>query len=414
MMDWSHFTPHGFCLAWDPGLIWLQAASDVLIALAYFSIPAALVVFLRRRRDLAFKPVFGLFALFIMACGTTHVMGALTLWVPAYWIDGTIKGITAILSIITAVILWPLLPRALALPSPALLREANAALAREIEERDAVAKRLKESEARLQQAQKMEAVGQLTGGIAHDFNNMLTAVMGSLELLQNDPSLAPRAARLTSHALDSAQRTARLTAQLLSFSRRSMLAPQPLFPADVVEGIRELLARSLGETITLDVDEQRAGQWPMLADRNQTEAALLNLVINARDAIAAGAASPMALRGQVRITFANLTLDAAAAERLSPDPLSAGDYVVLCVEDDGPGMTEAVRARAFEPFFTTKPDGMGTGLGLSQTYGFAIQSGGTVQIDTAPGRGTRVAIWLPRSTVEPKVANAIPLELAGD
>jgi signal transduction histidine kinase len=413
-MDWSHFTPHGFCLAWDPGLIWLQAASDVLIALAYFSIPAALLVFLRRRRDLAFKPVFGLFALFIMACGTTHIMGALTLWVPAYWIDGAIKALTAVLSISTAIILWPLLPRALALPSPALLRDANAALAREIEERDAVAKKLRDSEARLRQVQKMEAVGQLTGGIAHDFNNMLTAVMGSLELIQSDPSLSPRTARLTCHALDSAQRTARLTAQLLSFSRRSMLEPVSLFPSDVVDGIRELLARSLGEAIDLEVPPQPAGQWPMLADRNQVETALLNLVINARDAIAAGSASPVGIKGHVRIACANLTLDAAAAERLSPDPLAAGEYVVLSVEDDGAGMTDSVRARAFEPFFTTKPDGLGTGLGLSQTYGFAMQSGGTVQIDTAPGRGTRVELWLPRSPVVSTLTKAIPLELASD
>jgi signal transduction histidine kinase len=400
-MDWSHFTPHGFCLAWDPALIWLEAVADALIALAYFSIPAALLVFLRRRRDLAFKPVFGLFALFILACGTTHVMGALTLWVPAYWTDAVIKCITAILSVTTAAVLWPLLPRALALPSPASLRAANAALAREIAQRDAVAARLRDSEERLRQAQKMEAVGQLTGGIAHDFNNMLTVVMGSLEMLPKMVSLEARAARLIDHALASAHRTARLTAQLLSFSRRSMLEPVALHPADIIEGIHELLVRSLGEAITLEVVSPRADQWPLFADRNQTEAAVLNIVINARDAIL-GAARPAphsARHGNVCIAFANRTLDAAAAERLTPDPPAAGDYVVISIHDDGAGMSDDVRARVFEPFFTTKPAGVGTGLGLSQTYGFATQSGGTVQIDSTQGGGTTVEIWLPRSTV---------------
>jgi len=405
-MDWSHFTPHGFCLAWDPALIWVEAAADALIALAYFSIPAALLVFLRRRQDLAFKPIFGLFAAFILACGTTHVMGALTLWLPAYWTDAAIKSLTAGLSVATAVILWPLLPKALALPSPSALRAANDALAREIERRDAVAALLRESEARLRQAQKMEAVGQLTGGIAHDFNNMLTVVMGSLEMLPKLVTLDARATRLTDHALQSAQRSARLTAQLLSFSRRSMLEPVALHPADIVEGIRELLARSLGDAIALDIIPPAPGQWPLLADRNQTQAAVLNIVINARDAISGSGGAPLSLapHGHVRISFANRTLGEAEAERLSPDPAAPGDYVVIAIADDGAGMPDAVRARVFEPFFTTKPAGTGTGLGLSQTYGFATQSGGTVQIASREGGGTTVEIWLPRSPHAPAAA----------
>jgi signal transduction histidine kinase len=352
--------------------------------------------------------VFGLFALFIMACGTTHVLGALTLWVPAYWTDGVVKAITALLSVVTAVILWPLLPRALALPSPAHLREVNLALAREIEQRDAVARRLRDSEERLRQSQKMEAVGQLTGGIAHDFNNMLTVVMGALEMLPKLASLNQRATRLTDHALQSAQRTARLTAQLLSFSRRSMLEPVALDPAAIVEGIRELLARSLGDAIALEVVPPAPEQWPLLADRNQTETALLNLVINARDAImGSGQALPdVAVQGHVRIAFANRVLSAAEGERFTPDPAAAGDYVVISVQDDGPGMSDAVLGRVFEPFFTTKPSGTGTGLGLSQTYGFAIQSGGTVQIHSVPGAGTKVEVWLPRCAAAPADASA--------
>jgi signal transduction histidine kinase len=411
-MNWSHFTPHGFCLAWDPALIWLQAASDSLVAVAYFSIPAALIVFLRRRQDLAFKPVFALFAAFIMACGTTHVMGALTLWVPAYWSDAIIKAVTAALSLATAVILWPLIPRALALPSPERLREANAALALEIERRDEVARRLRESEERLLQAQKMEAVGQLTGGIAHDFNNMLTAVMGSLELLQRDPQLGDRAARLAGNALESAARTARLTSQLLSFSRRSMLEPVSLNPAEVAEGIEELLMRSAGAGISLEIGPPSPDQWRARADRNQLEAALLNIVINARDAIAGqAAAAGVETHGQISIGFANRSIEAAAAALMGPDGIAAGDYVVISVQDDGPGMSAAVRARAFEPFFTTKPAGVGTGLGLSQSYGFATQSGGSIQIDSTEGQGTRVDIWLPRSLEVPAARDTGVLEL---
>jgi hypothetical protein len=140
-MSFADLTPHGFCLAWEPGLIWLQAVSDTLISLAYFSIPAVLVIFARRRSDLAFRPVFGLFAAFIVACGATHVMGVVTLWLPAYWLDGAIKAVAAALSLATAILLWPLLPRALALPSPGQLHRLNLELARQVEERDAATSR---------------------------------------------------------------------------------------------------------------------------------------------------------------------------------------------------------------------------------------------------------------------------------
>ena len=150
-MKLADFTPHGFCLAWDPGLIWLQAGSDLLITAAYYSIPAALLVFLRRRTDLAFRPVFGLFAAFILACGTTHLMGVITLWQPLYWLDGAVKAVTAALSIATAIVLWPLIPRALALPSASELRVLNERLAHEVAERDAAVQRLRESQAQLRQ-----------------------------------------------------------------------------------------------------------------------------------------------------------------------------------------------------------------------------------------------------------------------
>ena len=212
-------TPHGFCLSWDPGLLWLQAGSDTLIALAYYSIPIALMQFARKREDLAFPWLFRLFACFILACGTTHVLGVVTLWKPFYWLDGGLKGLTALLSVVTAVLLWPLIPRALALPSPTQLHILNEALSRQIAETEAIAADLRTSEDSLRQAQKMEAVGQLTGGIAHDFNNMLTAVIGSMELLQRRlPAADDSSQRLVNNAMQGALRAAKLTSQLLSFS----------------------------------------------------------------------------------------------------------------------------------------------------------------------------------------------------
>jgi CheY-like chemotaxis protein len=209
--------------------------------------------------------------------------------------------------------------------------------------------------------------------------------MGSLELLQQRAALDDRGMRLTANALEGSRRAARLTSQLLSFSRRQRLAPEALRPAGVIEGIHDLLARTLGDGTSLAVslpDES----WLLMADRNQLEAALLNLVINARDAVAGA--------GHVRIEIGNRRVGGPAH---GEEGLPAGEYVAISVCDDGAGMTEEVQARAFEPFFTTKGPGAGTGLGLSQTYGFVTQSGGTIRIDSTPGRGTRIEMVLPRA-----------------
>jgi signal transduction histidine kinase len=260
---------------------------------------------------------------------------------------------------------------------------------------------LRASEDRLRHAQKLEAVGQLTGGIAHDFNNLLTSVMGSLDLLRRRVLLDERGHRLVGNALEGAKRAAALTSQLLTFSRKQHLSPEVLLPLRVVEGIFDLLARSLDERITLVVVPGPPAEWAVLADRNQLEAALLNLVINARDSISAF--------GEIRISVADRALTQAELDRLSEETLPAGEYVAIEVADTGCGMTEDVRRRAVEPFFTTKPLGAGTGLGLSQSYGFVTQSGGALAIDSAVGAGTRITILLPRTQLPlPEAANEAP------
>lgn len=242
----------------------------------------------------------------------------------------------------------------------------------------------KATEHALRQAQKMEAMGQLTGGIAHDFNNLLTVIIGNLEMLE--PKLATTAQReLATEALEAADLGARLTARLLAFARRSHLEPEVVNLNDFVLGLTDMLHRTLGSTISLS-NALTPRLWSTRIDPSQVESAIVNLAVNARDAMPNG--------GRLIIETGNVSVDNAMSEQL--DGLAPGDYVRLSVADTGLGMPEDVRERAFEPFFTTKEKGRGTGLGLSMIYGFAKQSGGHATIYSEIGRGTTVNIYLPR------------------
>jgi PAS domain S-box-containing protein len=236
----------------------------------------------------------------------------------------------------------------------------------------------------LRQSQKMEAVGQLTGGIAHDFNNLLTVILGNLEALQRHAAPDSEILRHAEAAARGAERAATLTQRLLAFSRRQPLEPQPLDLNRLVAGVSDMLRRVLGETTNLEA-KLAGGLWRVFADANQIESALLNLAVNARDAMPEG--------GTLTIETANARLE---GDTEAADAVAAGDYVMVAVSDTGVGMTEEVRARAFEPFYTTKEPGRGSGLGLSQVYGFARQSGGHAVLLSEPGKGTSVRLYLPR------------------
>jgi len=268
------------------------------------------------------------------------------------------------------------------------LEKANAELKNQMAERERV-------EASLRQSQKMEAVGQLTGGLAHDFNNLLTAISGSLELTRARLSQgkADSVDRYITAAQGAVKRAASLTHRLLAFSRRQTLEPKPTRVNRLVADMEELIRRTVGPAIDIEV-VGAGGLWTTLVDPNQLENALLNLCLNARDAMPEG--------GRLTIETANRWLDERAAREFDVVP---GQYVSLCVTDTGIGMAPDVAAHAFDPFYTTKPLGQGTGLGLSMIYGFARQSGGQIRIYSEIGKGTTMCLYLPRHDDDPTAAD---------
>ncbi|MGG5822692.1 response regulator [Falsiroseomonas sp. HW251] len=260
------------------------------------------------------------------------------------------------------------------------LAAANERLRAEMEER-------RRAEEALRQSHKMEAIGQLTGGLAHDFNNLLTGIVGGLGLLKTriEQGRTSEVDRYIDAAITSAGRAAGLTHRLLAFARRQPLAPKPVDVNELVASMEELACRTIGPAIEMET-VLAADLWPAYCDVNQLESALLNLLINARDAMPGGG----------RLTIETENLHFAGSDAAAEHEMSVGDYVGLSVTDTGVGMPPDVVARAFDPFFTTKPIGQGTGLGLSQIYGFVKQSGGHSRIVSEVGRGTTVRIYLPR------------------
>ena len=265
--------------------------------------------------------------------------------------------------------------------------EVVRAVGRDVTSEQQHAEALRQSEERLRQSQKMESIGQLTGGIAHDFNNLLTGIMGSLDMVRRrlDTGRTDDVERFMTTAVSSAQKAAALTHRLLAFSRRQSLDIRPVDVNRLLQSMEELLRRTLGEQIDLEVILDDSG-WQVATDENQLDNALLNLAINARDAMPDG--------GKLTLETSAIRLDRSYTDE--QESLAPGDYLSISVSDTGTGMPPEVIARVFEPFFTTKPIGQGTGLGLSMVYGFVRQSGGHVRIYSEVGQGTTVKLYLPR------------------
>lgn len=261
------------------------------------------------------------------------------------------------------------------------LEAANRQLASQIGERE-------KAESALRQAQRLEAVGQLTSGVAHDFNNLLTVIMGNIEQLRKQET-DPRVLRRLDMMSEASRRGARLTAQMLAFSRRQKLEPRAVDLNETVKSMGDMLQSAIGGSIHIEPPQLAPDLWPAMIDPTQIELVILNLAINARDAMAVG--------GSLTIRTENVTV----GDPRRPEEPPAGDYVMVSVADTGSGMTDEVLNRAFEPFFTTKEVGKGSGLGLSQVFGLAKQSGGGVSIDTALGRGSTIRIFLPRAASTP-------------
>ena len=273
---------------------------------------------------------------------------------------------------------------------PSLILAADAAQRRRTERilRD-TRRELGQAREQFGQSQKMEAVGQLTSGVAHDFNNLLTVIVGNLNLAQRHlesltEAPAERLRRLINNAMHGAERAVTITKHLLVFSRKQPLNPSALNINRLLHGLSDFLRRSLGETITLQIIGAD-GLWQAQADPTQLEAAILNLAVNARDAMPRG--------GKLTVTTENAFLDEKYCQQY--DELVAGPYVRIAVSDTGTGMSQDIMERVFEPFFTTKKAGQGTGLGLSQVYGFVKESNGQIEIDSEQGKGTTITIYLP-------------------
>jgi signal transduction histidine kinase/CheY-like chemotaxis protein len=429
----SDFMPHKMCYLEDSAVLWLNVISDSLVALAYYLIPFLLFYFTRKRRDIGFNWIFVAFGVFILACGTTHLLAGVTVWTPVYRLEGVVKAITAIASIATFVLVGRMMPTLIRIPSPSQLageieerraaeaeiRKMNAelegrvasrtaelvqsesqhrqlaqeqelaavSLAHALEDLQREMNRRHELEGQLVQSQKMEAVGRLAGGVAHDFNNLLTVILGYNEMLRDHIREDPIGLDFTLEVLQAAERASALTNQLLAFSRRQVAMPRVLDLNQVVRHIDRMLRRIIGEDVELQL-RLAAEVSPVKADPSHIDQVIMNLAVNSRDAMPTG--------GSLTIETADVQLTEEYAGRHLG--LAAGSYVMLAVSDTGTGMDALTKSRIFEPFFTTKEKGKGTGLGLSIVYGIVKQNGGEVLVYSEPGKGTTFKIYLPIAT----------------
>ena len=402
------FMPHGMCYLWRPGILSLHVISDALITLAYFSIPFTLLYFVHERKDLQFNRMFVCFAVFIIACGATHLLEIWVIWDPVYWLSGAVKAITALASVPTAILLARLVPQALQLPSPAALRTANAELEREIAERkraeadirlmndrleERVAERtrelekanstLRQTQLAIMQHERLRALGQMASGIAHDINNALSpAVLNCRALLERRVGVEGELREFLTDIHRSVEDVMHTVTRMTEFyrAREPQFVPAPVPINRILEQVVDLtrprwhdMAQEQG--IVIDLEKQVAPDLPsILGVESEIRHALMNLILNAVDAMPEG--------GKLAL-------------RVSSAPRS----VIVEVRDTGTGMTDEVRGKCLEPFFTTKGQ-RGTGLGLAMVYGMVQRHEAEIEIDSAPGKGTTMRLTFPACATE--------------
>jgi len=405
------YLPHGFCINWSPLLIWTYVISDILIFLAYFSMPMALVYFARRRKDFPYRWLLWAFATFIMACGATHLMGAIVLWYPLYGLDAALKAFTALISVATAVILWPLIPQALKLPSPGQLKRVNeelqtvnTALLAEKARQEELIRKLAEAHSQLLQSEKMASIGQLAAGVAHEINNPIGFVNSNLGTLQHymvdlfktlsayeqsegEMSTETRGVltklkqqmdltylrddtnNLLSESIEGLQRVKRIVQDLKDFSHVDETGKQY---ANLEQGLDSTLNVVWNELkYKAEVVKEYGGIPEIECIPSQLNQVFMNLLTNAAQAIEA--------HGKITLRTGH-----------------NGENVWVEVEDTGKGIQPEHLDRIFEPFFTTKPVGTGTGLGLSLSYGIVQQHGGRIEVSSEVGKGSVFRVVLPQ------------------
>src|SRR5450631_1407383 len=406
ILDMSMLNPHGVCLLWQPELIWPNAISDAMTAIAFFATAFVLGFYVwRRRRDVMFRGVFWALAIFAAVCGATRLLSILTLWVPAYDIEAVTKSVLALISVAVTAAMLLAWPRLLVLPTRIQLQQAYAALEEEVRQRrsaEAMVQRFQKIEAtesQVRQAQKMEAIGQLTGGVAHDFNNILTVITGTIEILGDAVKDRPHLAQITKLIAAAAMRGADLTRHLLAFARRQPLQPRSTDVNALVVDVARLLRPTLGEQIEIE-SMLAPDSAPALIDPNRLSTAILNLALNARDAMPNG--------GKLTLETRNVALDQNYASMNSD--VKPGNYVMIAVSDTGTGIPASLLEKVFEPFFTTKDVGKGSGLGLSMVYGFVKQSNGHIKIYSEAGHGTTVKLYLPQAAGAASFADVLTAE----
>ena len=387
LFETSTLAPHGVCLLWRPELLWLHVGADAATGLAYWSIAAALLVMTRRRRDLAFPWAFDLFALFILCCGATHFAAIWVLWYPDYALEGVLKAVTAVVSVATAIMLWPLLPRVLALPAPAALASANAALRQEVLERREAETMLRSTQADLMTTARRATIGTICAGVAHEMSQPVNVISLWVERCRGAADLPPRVDRALSVVLDQAGRLGLLLDRIRLLSRQAH-GEGSVF--DAVAATQAVLAGSnIADEAELHLDLP-PGALPVRGSQQQFNEALSHLACNALDAMREH-------RRRNPTTAVRLVVEIGTG----PEP----DMLSIELRDTGGGVPSALGKRIFEPFVTTKGPQEGSGLGLAIAASIAHSMGGRLDYrnlgDAEAPEGAAFRLTLPLATAAP-------------